>query len=85
VLKVGFIGFGEAAAVLAKPLIESGVKINVYDVLLTQSKGKELLEKRAVGMNVNFLDLSEATKNSKYIISTVTTQVAKQVASDCGN
>lgn len=84
-LKVGFIGFGEAAAVLAKPLIESGVKINVYDVLLTQSKGKELLEKRAVGMNVNFLDLSEATKNSKYIISTVTTQVAKQVASDCGN
>jgi 3-hydroxyisobutyrate dehydrogenase-like beta-hydroxyacid dehydrogenase len=83
VLRMGFIGFGEAAAVFAKPIMESGVQVNAYDVLLSQTKGKEILENRARGMKLNFLNLPEMIEQSNYLISTVTTQVAKQVATDC--
>lgn len=69
-IKIGFIGFGEVAAVLTKVLNERKVNIVAHDILPKNRNG------------VEFLSLREVVTSSKYILSTVTTQVAKDVAQE---
>jgi len=82
-LNIGFIGFGEVASVLSKPMRQNGAEVASYDVLLTQDKGRETLQRRALVDGIRFCTLPEVVKDADIIISTVTTEVAKEVASEC--
>lgn len=82
-IKIGFIGFGEAAPVLAGALAREGTRITAYDILLQTNNGDEILKRRSNGSNIHFLPLKEVVTSSDYILSTVTTQAAKDVAQEC--
>lgn len=81
--RVAFIGFGEVAVVFSAALAACGVEIAAYDVLLEQPGGLARLAARASGRNVDFLPLSEALRGAHYVLSTVTTTVAKDAARQC--
>ena len=82
-LRVGFIGFGEVASVLSKPLCEGGADVRAYDVLLLKAGGQEILEGRALTKGIQFCPLAELVQDVDYVLSTATTQVASQVAQEC--
>ena len=82
-VKVGFIGFGEVASIFSKPMREKGAEVVVYDVLLSQDKGREILEERVRTGGIQFRPLPEVVENADYVLSTVTTQAAKDAAKEC--
>lgn len=82
-VKVGFIGFGEVASIFSKPIREKGAEVAVYDVLLSQDKGREILCSRVRTGGIQFGPLPEVVGNADYVLSTVTTQVAKEAAQEC--
>ena len=60
-IRVGFIGFGEVASVLAALLREHGAPVSAYDVLLDRG-GAEILRKRAGALDVRFRPLGELAR-----------------------
>ncbi len=82
-VRIGFLGFGEVAATLAEPLVRRGAQVLAYDILLERDGGREILQKRLEAEGVQFCSLRETVLNVGYLLSTVTTQVASQVAQDC--
>lgn len=72
-LKIGFIGFGEVASVFSKPMREHGADLAAYDVL----------EDKVRAGGVRLSPLAGLVRHADYVLSTVTTQVAGQVAKDC--
>jgi len=68
--RVGFIGFGEVAATLAPVLEAHGARVAAYDLAASKVK-------------VRFLALEELLADRDWILSTVTTQAARQVAETC--
>ncbi len=80
-MRIAFIGFGEAAAVFAAALAGRGAEIAAYDVLL--SGDIERLKARAGGTKVAFCALAEALRGARYVLSTVTTSVAREAAQQC--
>ncbi len=82
-VRIGFVGFGEVAATLTEPLVEHGTRLHAYDVLLEQDGGREILQKRCRAQGVQFVPLREMAQDADYVFSTVTTQVARQVAQAC--
>ncbi len=83
VAKVCFIGFGEVASIFSKPIRQNGVEVAAFDVLLSQKGGKEILNKRAQADGIQFGLLPDAVRNADYVLSTVTTQVARTAAKEC--
>lgn len=82
-VKVGFVGFGEVASVFSQPICESGAEVAAYDVLQCREGGKTLLESRTRAPGVQFRPLADVVGNANYVLSTVTTQVAVEVAASC--
>ncbi|MBW1695901.1 MAG: NAD(P)-dependent oxidoreductase [Deltaproteobacteria bacterium] len=82
-LKLAIIGFGEVASIFSHPLVESGAELAVYDVLLKEKDGEDTLRQRAGSTQIRFCSMSEAVDGAVYVISTVTTQKAREVARDC--
>jgi 3-hydroxyisobutyrate dehydrogenase-like beta-hydroxyacid dehydrogenase len=82
-LRAGFIGFGEVASIFTKHLADQGVEISVYDVLLQQDGGLDILKERSQAAGIRFCPLSEVMESSSIIFSTVTTQFAKAAAESC--
>ncbi len=80
---IGFVGFGAVASTLAGPMIERGARILAYDLLLEEPGGREALRRRAQAEGVRFLPLAEVAGRAGYVLSTVTTQAARQVAQAC--
>ena len=78
--RVGFIGFGEVASTLSKPLRENGASVAAYDVLLRQEQGEEVLRRRAQTEGIQFCSLAEMIGSVSYVLSTVTTDVAPAAA-----
>lgn len=72
-IRAGFVGFGEVASVFSKSMRKHGAEIAAYDIQ----------EHKVRAGGVPFLPLPELVKRADYVLSTVTTQVAKQVAGDC--
>jgi 3-hydroxyisobutyrate dehydrogenase-like beta-hydroxyacid dehydrogenase len=68
--RIGFIGFGEVASVLARALNEKGAEVAAYDLV----PGK---------VTAPFLPLAELLARCDWILSTVTTQAARQAAESC--
>lgn len=82
-MRVAFIGFGEVASAFCTALAARGAEITAYDVLLEQSGGLDRLKTRSSGTRVEFCGLQEALRGARYILSTVTTTVAREAARRC--
>ena len=82
-MKIAFVGFGEVASALSPALQKGGAAIGAYDTLLSAQGGAERLASRAGSTPVTFAALPDAIRGAKYVISTVTTSVARAAAQDC--
>jgi 3-hydroxyisobutyrate dehydrogenase-like beta-hydroxyacid dehydrogenase len=82
-MRIAFIGFGEVAAAFSAALSARGAEISAYDVLLEKPEGAERLNARAAQSKVSFTNLSGALSGASYVLSTVTTSVARQAAEQC--
>jgi len=82
-VKIGFIGFGEVGSLFAKAMHEKGAEIHVYDLLLNRHDDTEKIKERLGIDRIRICSLEEVITVSDYILSTVTTQVAIEVALEC--
>ena len=82
-IRVAFIGFGEVASAFCTALAGRGAEVAAYDVLLDQPGGLERLRARAPDVGVEFCALRDAVHGAKYVLSTVTTSVARNAAQSC--
>ena len=80
---VGFIGFGEVAACFSAALARHGVAVTAYDVLLDRPGGIAKLRERAANSPVTFLALPDLIASSRFVVSSVTSEVALEVADNC--
>jgi 3-hydroxyisobutyrate dehydrogenase-like beta-hydroxyacid dehydrogenase len=78
--KIGFVGFGEVGSVFSEALYHHGAEIRVYDALLATQEGAQRIQKRVPGDFKISSTLSELIAHSDTILSTVTTQSARDVA-----
>ena len=79
----GFLGFGEVASRFAERLRKHGARVLAYDVLLDRPGGFETLAARAIGPPPELLPLADLVAQADVVLSTVTTDVALQVAKAC--
>lgn len=82
-IRIGFIGFGEVASIFSKEMSNKGAEIRVYDILITQKNGLEIIRSRILNNNIQINSLKEVIIKSDYILSTVPSQFAKNVAKEC--
>ncbi|HEX5767722.1 MAG TPA: prephenate dehydrogenase/arogenate dehydrogenase family protein [Burkholderiales bacterium] len=75
-MRIAFIGFGEVAAAFSAALAARGAQVSAYDVLPAKREAAERL-------GVSFAALSEALQGADYVLSTVTTSVARHAAQQC--
>ena len=84
-VRIGFIGFGEVASIFSKAIREHGAEVYATDILLDQEKGDEIIRGRMLAKGIQLGSLPEVIQNSDYVLSTVTTQVAKTVAEEASS
>lgn len=82
-MRVAFIGFGEVASAFSAALAARGAEITAHDVLLAAPGGIDRLKARAGNTKVDFRTLPQAVRGSPFILSTVTTSVARDAARQC--
>jgi len=82
-MRVTFVGFGEVAAAFSAALAARGAEIAAHDVLMTAPDGIGLLRSRAGSVPVAFQPLREALHDAAFVLSTVTTSVARTAAENC--
>lgn len=78
--RIGFIGFGEVAAVFSQALQEHGAEVWAHDVLLERAEGPAKLRARDRSGGVRFVALAEMLRSVDCVLSTVTTSVAVAAA-----
>lgn len=78
--KIGFIGFGEVGYTFSRVMNEAGAEVTVYDVLLDDPNKADDIRERITETGSKVGTLEEVVKNNNYILSTVITQAAKNVA-----
>lgn len=78
--RVGFIGFGEVAAIFSQVLVCEGCEVLAFDVLGERPEGMAQLQQRDRGGRVRFVKLPELVAGSDWILCTVTTRAAEPVA-----
>jgi 3-hydroxyisobutyrate dehydrogenase-like beta-hydroxyacid dehydrogenase len=71
-VRVAFVGFGEVASALSAALAARGAEIAAYDVV-----------ERSVAAPVKLSPLPQAVGGAEYVLSTVTTSVAREAAASC--
>jgi len=82
-VRLAFVGFGEVASVFAATLQEHGAEVAAYDRLLDEAGGHAVLAQRTRGAPVRFAALPEALAGASYVLSSVTTDVAREAARAC--
>ncbi len=82
-VRLAFIGFGEAASAYAGAFAARGADVAAFDVLIGQPGGIERLQARTATAKVAFRSLPEALSGASYVLSTVTTSVAREAARQC--
>jgi len=80
---IGFVGFGEVGSTFSKAMAEKGALIHVYDGLISQEGGEEVIRSRIQADGIYIQPLVEVVARSEYVLSTVTTQAARDVARTC--
>jgi 3-hydroxyisobutyrate dehydrogenase-like beta-hydroxyacid dehydrogenase len=83
--KIGFIGFGEVGYTFSCEMNEHGADITAYDILLNDPERADELEKRILDSNSKIGTFNDVVLNSTYILSTVVTQAALEVAKLCSS
>jgi len=78
--KIGFIGFGEVGYTFSRAMNQAGAEVTVYDVLLDGANRADDIRERITETGSKVGTLEEVVKNNDYILSTVITQAAKNVA-----
>lgn len=83
-IKLGFIGFGEAAFSIAKGLKGEGLDgIMAFDTFWKGAPGSELIGKRAAEAQVKlFPSLQELVESSEMVVSAVSADMAVSLAKD---
>ena len=81
--RIGITGFGEVGTVFSTALAERGAEIYAYDLLLTQTDGLAKLQDRKRIEGIQICSLEEMIGSCDLILSTVTTQAAREVAREC--
>lgn len=81
--RIGFLGFGEVAAVFSACLREHGGDVCAYDRNLDREGGAEVLRKRTRAEGIRFLPLPDMIGGSDYVVSTVKPQTAMEAARNC--
>lgn len=81
--KIGFIGFGEVGYTFSKAMNEAGADITAYDLLLDDPKRAGEMRRRILESGSKVGTLEGVLGSCVYIISTVVTQAAKEVAERC--
>ena len=79
-MRIAFLGYGEVATAFSGALGAHGAEIAAYDVLLEQPQGLARLSERVPTGNIEFCALPDALRGARYILSTVTTSVAREAA-----
>lgn len=82
-VRIGFIGFGEVASIFSKEMCSRGGEIRIYDILISQKDGLEIIKKRILNGDIQINSLEELIIKSDYILSTVPSQFAQDVAKEC--
>lgn len=80
---IGIIGFGTVGAVLAEIFTTSGIAVVVYDILMEDPIHDKAITNKAIKYNAALVSLPDLISQSKYVISTVTTQIAEEIAHQC--
>lgn len=83
VVAVGIIGLGVVGSVLARIFSRNGIQVCVYDVLCNEPQSQEILKSRAQTLGAKLSSLPDLIQQSTWIISSVTTQMAEEVARQC--
>ena len=78
--RIGFIGFGEVAAVFSQALVQHGAEVLAHDVLLERAGGEAALRSRDRSGQVRFVPLAALGGGVDCLLSTVTTSVAVAAA-----
>jgi 3-hydroxyisobutyrate dehydrogenase-like beta-hydroxyacid dehydrogenase len=81
--KIGVIGFGEVGFTFCKAMRESGANLLVYDIMLDNTDYANRIRKKIKIAGVSYGSLESVVTGRKYILSTVLTQTAKNVATSC--
>jgi 3-hydroxyisobutyrate dehydrogenase-like beta-hydroxyacid dehydrogenase len=83
VVSVGIIGLGIVGSVLARILSKNGIHVCIYDVLCNEPQSQEILKARAQTVGAKLALLPDLIQQSTWVISSVTTQMAEEVARQC--
>lgn len=83
--RIGIVGFGEVGSTLSKTIATKGGEILIYDILLSQEGGEEVVRSRIQAEEILVRPLNEVVVHSEYVLSTVTTHAAVEVASACAD
>lgn len=78
--QIGVIGFGEVGSTFSNKMAERGASVRVYDTLLEERGGKQLLQSRIKHRNVALVTRQTMLSQSDVILSVVPTQAAEEVA-----
>jgi len=78
--RIGFIGLGEVATVLSRELVKNGAEVRAFDVLSATPEGRSIIKERIRNTGVKLCSIENTVRASQYILSTVPTQEARQVA-----
>ena len=84
-MKIGFIGFGEAAYHISKGLVGEGVHcIYAYDININHSSLGPIIKNRATEANVSLVEtIDKLVQYCSIIISATSAKYAASVARDC--
>ena len=83
-ITVGFLGFGEVAAVFSAGLRQRGVTVAAYDIVLdARPGGLQSLQQRTRVDGIAFCTLPDLLRRVDYVLSTVTSDVALLAAQSC--
>lgn len=82
-MRIGFIGFGEVASTFARAMHDHGAATAAFDLLLAQPEGRSMLAARAKDLPIEFGPLPDVVNGADYVLSTVTTQAAREAAAAC--
>jgi len=83
--RIGVVGFGEVGSTLSKTIAAKGGEILIYDILLSHEGGEEVVRSRIQAEGILVRPLIEVVAHSEYVLSTVTTHAAVEVANACAD
>jgi len=81
--RIAIVGFGEVGTIFGRDLVQEGVTVTTYDILLDAPAARPAMLERAHAAGVAACDtLGEAIRDADLVISAVTASSSRDVAQD---